>query len=190
MAAGDSVVGICNIGLIALGVTPIASLNDPSKAAILSNARYDQIRRELLRAHDWNFAKKQAQLAAAATPPLFTYANAYPTPADFIRMSDLPDNEQAIWEVIGNQIMTDEGAPLNAVYISDIQDPTRFDPIFVAGLGLAMAVELCEPITGSDTKIARLEQKIEGKLSAARLAGSQENASREWDVDIWLRRRL
>src|SRR4051812_49288353 len=99
MAAGDSIVSICNLALIALGEDQISSLDDPYKRAILCAALYDPTRRALLRAGKWNFARKQMQLAASATAPLFDYGNAYPLPADFIDMwreadeADLPQYE-------------------------------------------------------------------------------------------------
>lgn len=189
MAAGDSIVSICNIGLIELGEDPIAALTDRRKAAILANARYDQVRRSILRSAPWNCAKKQAQLAASTTPPAFTYANAYPTPADFIRMFDLPENDQAVWEVIGNTICTDEGSPLDTLYIFDLVDPTRFDPLLAESIGYAMGAALAVPLKQSKQARNDLLSIVEGKLAAARLAASQENSPKEWDVDVWLRQR-
>ncbi len=189
MAAGDSATSICNIGLIALGEPPLASLADNRKAAIICGARYDQIRREVLRSYVWNCAKKQAQLAAAANAPPFTYANAYPLPPDFIRMVDLPENDEAAWEVVGPNLLTDEGSPLDVLYGFDLIDPTKFDPLLSTIIGLAMAVDLCEPLTGSLAKRDRVLAMIEGKLNAGRLASSQENSSREFDEDVWLRKR-
>lgn len=189
MAAGDSATSICNIGLIAIGEEPIASLGDNRKAAILCATRYDQIRRKVLRMHPWNFARKQAQLAAGTAGPLFTYANAYPLPPDFIRMDDLPDNDQAAWDVIGNQLMTDEGAPLNVLYVSDVQDPTRFDPLFVEALGYSIAAELAQPMRQSQSLEQEMLTKVKDNLAIAQLIGSQENSSAEWDVDVWLRHR-
>ena len=189
MAAGDSATSICNSGLIALGEPPIVSLNDNRKAVIICGARYDQIRREILESYVWNCAKKQAVLAASATPPLFTYANAYPLPPDFIRMVNLPQNDQAVWEVIGPNLCTDEGSPLDTLYGFDLIDPTKFSPLLSTVIGLGMAVDLCEPLTGSLAKRDRILAMIQGKLDTARLANSQQNSSREWDVDVWLRHR-
>ena len=164
MAAGDSVVSICNIGLIALGEKPISSLNDPVKTAILCAARYDQIRRAVLRGAPWNCGKKQTLLAASPTAPLFTYRNAFPLPADFVRMFNLPENDQATWEVIGNLLMTDEGAPLQTLYIFDLQDPTQFDPLLTEAIGQAIGAELARPL-GRDKSL-----KIEcGRRMAAGL---------------------
>jgi hypothetical protein len=66
MAAGDSIVGICNLGLVnGLGQDPIASLTDNRKAAIHCNLAYDPTRRAMLRAHPWDFATARARLSAS-----------------------------------------------------------------------------------------------------------------------------
>lgn len=192
MAAGDSVVSICNIALIALGEQPIVSVFPPdnTKRAILCSQRYDDTRRFVLRNGIWNCAKAQATLAASATVPLFTYANAYPLPADFSRMLDLPENDQAIYEIMGGNLLTDEGSPLDLVYGRDLQDPSLFDAGLVHTIAYALAAELGMPITNSATKVKQALQAMEGKQDASRLTASQENSPKEWDVDVLLRSRL
>lgn len=186
MAAGDSKVGICNIGLIALGEDPIASLDDNRKAAILCKGRYDQIRRALLRSHPWNFAKRYARLAANTTPPLFGYANAYALPSDALRVLLLPDNELAKYEVVGRDLYTDEGAPLNVVYIADVEDPHAMDSQFVDVLGLTIGGELGEAITQSPQKAVKCFGLATAKLSEGRLSVAQENSPVEYGGDVWL----
>lgn len=185
MAAGDSVVSICNIGLIAIGADPITALTDDVKAAILCNQRYDQIRREVLALHTWNFARRKAQLALAAVQPPFGLA-AYSKPADYIRMDHVWQQPHAVWEDEDGTIASDGGTPLNIVYIGDAQDPTRYDPLFVATLGYSVGMELAQPITQDRGKEDEMRQKRQEKLDAARLVASQNNSSRELDTDVLL----
>lgn len=189
MAAGDSIVGICNIGLLELGEPPISSLDENIKAAIHCKARYDQLRREMLRAHPWNFARKYIQLGAASTPPLFQWSNAFPLPNDFIRVHRMPDNPLAKYEVVGGALYCNETAPLNLAYVWDLTDPTKFDPIFVAALGYAVGATLAMPITQSQSQRDRCNNLVEGKLGVARLTGAQESSPEEWDVDVLLQSR-
>lgn len=186
MAAGDSIVSICNIGLIELGVPPISSLDDNIKAAIHCKARYDQTRREILRAHPWNFARVYAQLPASLTAPLFKWSNAFPVPADYIRVHSMPDNPYAKYEVVGDAIYTDESGPLNLAYVRDLADPTKFDPLFVAALGYATGAAVAQALTQSQSKQERCLNLVEGKLAIARLAGAQESTPEEWDTDVLL----
>jgi len=189
MALGDSIVSICNIALFALGEDPIVSLEDNTKRAILCNGRYDDVRRAVLRSHPWPCAKVQALLAASATPPLFTFANAYPLPADFIRMVDLPENDEAVWEIQGNALLTDEDAPLQLVYVRDLTDPTLFDPLLVHTIAYALGVELVEPLAQDGSKLQRLAAMLNDKGETARLVASQGDSPREWDEDVLLRSR-
>lgn len=192
MALGDSVVSIGNIALIALGENPVTSIFPPdnTKRAIVLSQRYDDVRRFVLRSHPWNCARKQAVLAASATTPPFQWDYAYPLPSDFIRMSEgLPENDRAVWEIVGNQLCTDEAPPLDLDYICDLQDPTLFDPGLVHAVAYAIVAELGLAITGSVAKVAKAQQTLDGKMATARLVGAQDNAPEEWDADIWLRSR-
>lgn len=194
MAAGDSIVSICNIGLIALGEPQISSLDDNRKAAIICKTRYDQVRREVLRAGLWGFAKRQAQLSASPTAPLFDWTNAFPLPADYIRLYRMQRDPQAAYEEGADAsgalcLWTNEAAPLNILYIYDLQDPTKFDPIFVAALGYAIGAELAAPLTQSQAKEDKCRAAVESKLAMARFTGSQESSPQEWDTDVLLQAR-
>jgi hypothetical protein len=189
MAAGDSIVSICNIALIELGEDPIVDLAQNVKPAILCRARYDDVRRGVLRASLWSCNTAYAQLAASPTPPPFGWSQSYPLPADFLRMIKIWDNSDAKWEVVGRNLYTNEGAPLNVVYGTDLQDPSVMDPLLVQTIGYTLALDLCHPITNSNDIFDRVAKKMEGKLDIGRLTTSQENSPREWDEDVWLRSR-
>lgn len=191
MSAGDSQVSICNLALTALGEDPITSLNDRYKGAILAKLHYDPVRRETLRGNGaWNFAKQQAQLAASSTKPLFTYDNAFPLPADFIRMWDEPEEDRPDYEIMSGQILSNDGAPLEIVYVWDNEDPTTFDAAFVVAFAIALAAVLAEPLTQSGTKADRLAARAADKIRGARLVNAQEASSKEFEEDVWLRSRF
>lgn len=191
MAAGDSIVGICNLGLVnGLGQDPIASLTDNRKAAIHCNLAYDPTRRAMLRAHPWDFATARAQISASATAPAFGFANAFQLPADFIRMSAMGDDtNQEKWKIEKGFLLTDDSAPLDLVYIYDCQDPALFDPLFVEALAYGIAAELAIPITQDKALKAAMEAKREEKLASARTVSAQDNGAADWDNDVMLRAR-
>jgi hypothetical protein len=194
MPAGQSIVGIANIALFELGEDPIASLADPNKRALACQARYDDVRLATLADAPWNCAKKLAQLAASPDVPPFGYANQYPLPADFVRMLRVADQDglglgDGRWEVLGPMLMSDLGAPLNTLYIFDLQDPTRFDPKLAQTIGYALALEIAPGIVRDDSRIARIQQKYATRISEAKTISSQQNAPREWDADVLLRSR-
>jgi|SRR5882672_1796074 len=189
MALGDSIVGICNIALTALGETPITALTDPVKRAILCSARYDDVRRAVLRGHPWNCARKVANITSADPAPVAGYSFAYPLPQDFMRMVEFTDDPIAAWDVVGDKLYADDGPPLAITYIFDLQDPSKFDPLLVQAIGYSLAVELAQPLTQSPTKQQAAMTMLQEKMGMARTVGSQENSVKPWDVDIWLRSR-
>jgi hypothetical protein len=190
MAAGDSSVSICNLALIAIGEDPITSLNDARKAAILCQALYDPTRREVLEMQPWKFAKKQAQLAASTTAPLFTYDNAFPLPADFIRMYDEPEEDNPEYEIMGSMMYSNDDSPFDMLYIFDNQDPTMFSPLFVQTLAMALGAKLAQPITQSIDKENEMAGKFQNYLDSAALVNSQQESARELDDDVLLRSRF
>jgi hypothetical protein len=193
MAAGDSKVSICNLGLTTgLGQDPIVSLSDNRKAAILCNACYDATRREILRAHPWGFARKRAQLAAAVAQPAFGKGTAYTLPDDYIRLVDVPNDDagRPRWVVEGRTLICDEDAPLDLIYVADCQDATLFDPLFVGALAYAIAAQVCIPLTQDKSLKQGCVNESDAKLASARLVSSQDNSPTEWDVDVLLRSRF
>lgn len=191
MAQGDSVVSICNAALIALGEDVIVALTDNTKRAILCNAQYDQVRREVLRRHPWSCAQAKAQIAASTTPPAFGRRNAFQVPADFIRLWDLDDEkfDAMGWELVGDTIQTDDDGPLNLVYVCDLQDTTRMDALLVRCISLSLAVRLAKPLTQSDGILQGVKADLAEIMPDARLVTSQESSPKEWDEDVWLRAR-
>jgi len=189
MAVGDSQTSICNIGLIELGQDPLTSIDDNCKAAILCRARWDSLRREMLAERPWNCAKKQAVLAAKPESPLFSFANAFPLPADFLGMVNLPDNDMAQWEIVGSDLYTDEAAPLKLLYIFDLQDVTRFTPLLSKCLGFSIGAALAMPLTQDKKLRDQLTESWHEMLATAASVSSQQNSPVEWDVDVALRSR-
>lgn len=194
MPAGQSVVGIWNIAMAELGEDPLQSTEDDSKAAVLCATRWTDVRQASIRMHVWNCCKKYAQWALSPTAPPFGWANAFDLPADYIRHYGIMDCDgrsldDADWEIVGSQLMTDAGAPLNVMYFFDLEDMTRTDALMAQVLGYELAIEIGPELCRDDQKLARIEQKRQQKLSIARTAGAQENSPREWDVDVLLRSR-
>ena len=122
-------VSISNRALTFLGAQPITSLSDDTKEARSCNRMFAQSRDHVLRSHPWNFALKRVALAASTTAPVWEYANAYDWPSDCLRIIEVDTLEE--WAVEAKAIVTDEGAPLNILYVSQVTDPTLFDALFV-----------------------------------------------------------
>lgn len=191
MAAGSSPTSICNIGLIALGEDPITALTDNNKRAILCRARYDDIRRFVLRTHPWSCARKQAELAEDPTLPLFKWGHRYALPADFIRFYAQDDEvyDNSTWELMNGFIYSNDSSPLQVTYVYDLQDATKFDADLEHVIAYQLASELGLPLTQNSQRVKQALDMMEGKYAVSRFINAQERSPKEWDVDIWLRSR-
>lgn len=196
MAAGDSPTSIANLGLAMIGEDPIASLSPPdnNKRGRYAAQFYDSSRRAMLAAHPWREAKRQLQAAASSTLPPFTYGNAYPVPADFIRMFELPEDGSQRWEMmnltgIGLCLVTDAGAPLDETYVFDLQDATQMSPLLVKAIAADMAVWMAWPVARDMSLKQECEKERESYLSLARTVSAQQASPRPFDGDVLIRSR-
>lgn len=188
MAAGDSIVSICNIALRALGEDRVTAVFPPenNKRSIVCNEQYNNVRQAVLRSMRPNCAKKRGALSANTTPPAFGFSAAYPLPSDCLGVVDVYEHGFEDFVIEGNQILTSMGAPLPVLYVFDLTDPTAMDPLLVRTIGLALAEEIAPALVNSDSKQAQVAKRGAAKKDDARLISSQENAPKEWDDDVWL----
>jgi hypothetical protein len=146
---------ICNRALQKLGDGRIVSLTQDSANARSCNVAYAPIRDAELRAHPWSFSIKRAQLPALTSEPLFYFDNEFQLPSDFLRLlpRDRFDNLADLdWTIEGRILRTNDAAPLNIRYVSQVTDPNEMDALFREALSSKIAYELCEEITQSNTK--------------------------------------
>ena len=155
-----SAVSICNRALQRLSASRITSLTQDHPNARNCNVAYDPVRRALLRAYAWNFAKKEASVAVDATTTTIDSLNRYLLPNDYIRLIRDPDN-RVDWQVRGRYIITADSSPLQYWYVRDEDDPGVFDPLFAEAFGCKIAYEICEAVTGSldKRKLLRVDYK-------------------------------
>jgi hypothetical protein len=186
-------VDICNRALQKLGAERITSLTQDSENARECNVAYAAVRDAELRAHPWNFAIKRTQLAYDSTAPAFGFSYAYTLPSDCLRLlpPDVAYNYNSHdWQIEGRKILTDDGAPLNIRYIARIEDTTLFDALFVESLACAIAQELCEKITQSNSKGQMIRNDYVMAIRSARKQNAFENISAEPPTDAWITCRL
>lgn len=188
MAASD--VEICNSALHKLGATRITSLSDGTKAAILCNDQYDRLRKEVLRAHPWNFSITFASLSATVNTPVWDkYSTEFLVPSDVLRVldTDLPDG--AIWEignnVDGNKVIFCNDDSLKIRYIKDITNTTRFDSNFDETLAYRIAVDLAYSLMQSQTLVQNMYQLYQRELANARSFDAQEHSPDAVEAIQW-----
>jgi hypothetical protein len=192
----QSVTGIANRALQLLGAGSILNLTDNTPEARECTRAYDACRRAELRKHVWNFAIARAALAPDALAPAFGYTYQFSLPVDCVRVL-LPADAGLDWKMEGRKLLTNDAASpygtattssetvLNLAYITDVTDPTVFDPLFCEALSAAMAAAMCERLTQSNQKEAAARAAYKDAMDEAKHADALENLPAEAPDDGW-----
>ena len=163
------------------------------------NRWYDHTRRKLLRQHPWNFAIKRAELAASDTAPLFGATAQFPVPADFLRLLRVVDEDNRIissdaYFFENRQLMLRwaEDDVARIIYITDEEDVTKFDDLFVDLLAVEIAMSIAYLVTQNNSNIERLASIRKTLISAAKSIAGQEQPpeSRRASINRMARRSL
>lgn len=188
-----SVVDISNRALQKLGASRIISLTDDSVSARACNLAYEPVRDRELRKHAWNFAITRIALASDATAPAFGYTNAFTLPSDCLRVLPNDRNEGAYenaFKIEGRKILANNEGPIYIRYIARITDTTMFDAIFTEAISSAMAVEMCEELTQSNSKREIANADYSDAIKQARRQNAFEMIPTESETDTWITARL
>lgn len=185
MAKPTTETQIANLALRHLQTAPILSIDPPdnnSKAAQCAYAWYDQARRDTLEAHPWKFACKLASLAADAADPDFGYDKRYQLPSDYIRLVQIGEdwrNPVTEYDIVANFIHCSESAPLDIIYVYDLEDASKFSPKFITALSYKLAELMAMDLTGNaQYASAMAEQFTRGISGAMAVAGQNRPTQR------------
>lgn len=181
---------IYNRALLKVGSQPASSLTENRPSVIAANTVYDSIRVAELRTRSWNFAIKRVTLAPDADAPAFTKSVAFTLPSDFLRLlpTDPETNSGIIdLQIEGDKILTSVySTELNLRYIYNVTDVNEMDPAFQEVLAARLALEICEPVTQSNTKYNNIAQWYQRSLIEAAKANAFENRPVESFEDSWI----
>jgi hypothetical protein len=146
---------IGNRALEFLGQGPVTSIDSSQPAAKALRRVYDESRRSILEEHPWSFAKKRASLPASGATPEWGYSRGVPVPSDYIRLIAIKEEPAFDIEAdpTGTQwIVTNAAAPLDIIYIYDVEDTGRYPSSFVDAFAARLAFDVCEDIAQSNSK--------------------------------------
>lgn len=197
---------IWNRALQKLGAKRVASETEQSPSARACLLAYPSIRQSELRKNVWNFAIKRASLSVDSPAPDWGRQSSFTLPADWLRLAesypeDLTNDVNLVgvsvaftatftgqkdWVIEGKKVLTNDTAPLHIRYVADIEDVSQWDPIFCEVVSTAMAYEMCEELTQSNTKKTDLAAAYKYGISEARSADSIEVAPADPPPDTWL----
>lgn len=186
-------VDICNLAMQKLGAKRIAVLTEDSRNARSCNTSYNFVRDAVVRSHPWSFALKRSQLAPSATTPAFDFGYQFPLPADCLRHLKPNDNDLD-WVIEGGSILTNDVAStapvINLRYIARITDANKFDPLFIQAFAAALAWEMCEEITQSNSKKDAMLANYKYWIGEARKANAFEQIAADPPEDTWITAQL
>lgn len=75
-------------------------------------------------------------------------------------------------------------------FAADVSDPALFDPMFVEGFGSRIALEICEPLTQSTTKLQAIASEYKQFMGDARMTNGIETGPTEPPTDDYIACRL
>lgn len=191
-------VDVANAALSLLGETPsLVALTDEVPNARLINARYNNIRRSVLRMHAWNAATRRAALVQLVGTPASEWDFAYILPDDFVRVIEVRDDADILLPF--SIELHSSGAPTNALarsllcdfgavvlrYVAD-QEAALLDPLLFNVTAHAIALEISNKITGKNAAvIADLKDRFKTLMSEARFEDAAEVSASDLFIDVW-----
>lgn len=143
---------ICNLALAKLGEAPLNAINpNGNPASRLCYMHYHPARREVLVANRWSFAMASTIIRSADAPAEVGTDSAcsvsHPLPTDCLRVLEVSSPG---WTLRGRSIFC-PATTIHVRYISDVEDPSCFDPLFTDAFCTLLACKLCIPLTASTT---------------------------------------
>jgi len=178
---------ICNMALALLGQDYMSSLTEENQRAVLCNQYYDIVRQQLLRAHDWSWARAKDKLTLIREeedgPESASMIYQKPAACLFvIRLYNegirrwLDDREFKLEydSTLKNEVIRTRMIDAYAEYVRDIEDTSIFDSNFIAALAALLAHEIAISLTGSTNLSQLAMQKYQLALNEARYANKVE----------------
>lgn len=179
---------LVNVALVALGQTELlTSLDDQTKHARVMKAVLRVARRAVLACRPWSFARRRIKLNASNVAPLFGPGTAYPLPDDFVRFLIDKDNPDQDFRVEAGMIVSDDGAPLEILYIYDETNIERWSAVATELLAAALAAYAAYAITGDKGVRDDMEAIYSKRLSHAGAVDLFNEEPDTLDADVWIR---
>lgn len=202
---------IANRALQLLGSQPIASLTENSRGAKAVNRAYIPVLYSELRANFWNFSIKRAVLVAAVNKPQFGKNNYYVLPPDFLDLAspdqittynygqipsvpNIPATQEDFqiesYDDSTIAIASNIGSPIYIRYVSSNLKESIFDVCFAEAFAASLAMEICEELTQSNSKIQTAAKMYEDAIDKAKKRNAFEMKPIEAPIDRYLTVRL
>ncbi len=186
--------GIANQAMRLLKANRIISLTDKSPNANAANDVFTEVRDDLLRAHNWNFATKRQKLAKSATVPVSGFDNAFPLPSDWIRTVNVHANDAEAGSppLYREEEIADVGALLTNVdelwlrYVYRVTDANRMASDFRTAFAYALALAMPGVSNLSAGREDTLEKRAKSRLGRAKHSDAVGSTPERRPVGSWI----
>ena len=202
MSVSDDIkLGIFNDALAALGSGRLASLSEDQEARYVLDDVWRNAVDEALEVGDWNFALRAVQIYPEITISTeFGFGNAFTKPNDFVRLSSMAADEYFRTPLTSDQF-SDEGRywlsdyrVLFVRYVSNGDeyglDGGRWTRAFRRYLSAAIAMDACERITNSQSKLADAARLKSDALAKAKSVDGMNDGPKILPRGGWVRARF
>ena len=185
---------IVNRALRLLKANRVTSLTDGSNNANAANDVFAEVREDLLRTHNWNFAQKWVQLAKLSEAPAFEFDNAFALPSDWMRTVSVHDNDAGGGPapLYREGEVDDQGVILSSAdemwmrYVYRVTDPNRMAADFRAAFSYALALAMPGVSNLSAPREERLDGRAERRLRRAKHADALGSVPERRPVGSWV----
>ena len=160
---------IFNGAIRLVGARRIENADDnATRAARELTDAWEDVRKEFLTLHPWNFAKVYTTLAATVNTPDWKWSYEFLLPGDCLQVRQVGEYARTPYENVSDRRLYANQDTLKISYTQDVQDTALYHPTFVSALQARLAVEIVEAVTQSSTKKADLEAVFDKRLRRAK----------------------
>lgn len=183
-------VDICNIALEGyLGLAPITTIDDAINTARVCKRMYPQCRDELLRAHDWGFARARAVLVERTMPVALedVWEFAYTLPTDVARILRVVSPISSKSDDFKVMLDQDVATPVKIIvtntedahllYTAKVTDAASMDATFKNLLAVFLASRIATPLAQSSQRMQELAAQYLRAFSDATMVDVREDES-------------
>lgn len=167
----SSKIDLINSALVLVGDTPLNSLTEDRRAAVVANAIYGDIFEGELNKHRWGFAREVAELnQLAAPPPLDRFRYQYQLPADLLIEVRIIPNEYG-YKRYGNKVYSNQ-PKLQLDYIRKVTE-AELPSYFVRLMTYALSRDFATSIRDELNHFQAMDARYREEARNARFQDSQ-----------------
>jgi hypothetical protein len=90
------------------------------------------------------------------------------------------------WVLENGFLLTSDGGPIPYRFVTNVTDVSRMDPMFCEGLAARVALEVCEPLTQSSSKLGTIARVYDEWMGTARAVNAIEQGTDEPPEDDYI----